>query len=256
MAPVSNGFLEKSPRRTQVRREPAAPWAHSRPRVPLSSCTSAELDSNGVDLMSGMALATGAGPSIHWKTPAASAVPLTHHRLSPRHSSLTPFLPALSVERLRFVATNKQHCIGHWSQGCLKTSRARFSRMSQKTARTTARKPLSIERKITAALVQAVAKHSKPSGLKGRRGSGDDEQPFTERCFPSARASQTVPVARQDRHLPSLRDLPTLREPVPRTDVQGYPCHRFAIETPLKSPRNVPRSRSATPSSSAVAERR
>ena len=35
-----------------------------------------------------MALATGVGPSIHWKTPAASAVPLTHHHLSPRHSFL------------------------------------------------------------------------------------------------------------------------------------------------------------------------
>ena len=44
---------------------------------------------NGLDLVSGMALATGVGPSTHWnhwKTPAASAVPLTHHRLSPRHS--------------------------------------------------------------------------------------------------------------------------------------------------------------------------
>ena len=46
-----------------------------------------ESSSNGVDLVSGMALATGVGPSIHWKTPAASAVPITHHRLSPRHSS-------------------------------------------------------------------------------------------------------------------------------------------------------------------------
>ncbi|TWU41893.1 hypothetical protein Poly41_01860 [Novipirellula artificiosorum] len=45
MAPVSNDLLEKSPRRSVVRREPVAPLAHRRPGYPLSSCTSAELDS-------------------------------------------------------------------------------------------------------------------------------------------------------------------------------------------------------------------
>ncbi|TWU33687.1 hypothetical protein Poly41_46830 [Novipirellula artificiosorum] len=45
MAPVSNDVLEKSPRRTVVRREPVAPLAHRRPGYPLSSCTSAELHS-------------------------------------------------------------------------------------------------------------------------------------------------------------------------------------------------------------------
>ncbi|TWU39586.1 hypothetical protein Poly41_24410 [Novipirellula artificiosorum] len=45
MAPVSNDLLEKSPRRSVVRREPVAPLAYRRPGYPLSSCTSAELDS-------------------------------------------------------------------------------------------------------------------------------------------------------------------------------------------------------------------
>ena len=51
---------------------------------------------NGVDLVSGMALATGVGFRIRRKTPAASAVPLTHHRLSPRHSGLSRREPRLT----------------------------------------------------------------------------------------------------------------------------------------------------------------
>jgi hypothetical protein len=40
---------------------------------------------NGVDLVSGMALATGASPQKNRETPAASAVPLTEKTLSSRH---------------------------------------------------------------------------------------------------------------------------------------------------------------------------
>ena len=42
----------------------------------LNHATPPELKPNGVDLMSGMALATGDCRYKDWKTPAASAVPL------------------------------------------------------------------------------------------------------------------------------------------------------------------------------------
>ena len=45
MAPVSNDLPEMSPRRTDVRRGQVTPLAYHRPRYPLPSCTSAELDS-------------------------------------------------------------------------------------------------------------------------------------------------------------------------------------------------------------------
>ena len=81
MAPVSN-----------------ACWWRQIASVPLTVPGETESTSNGVDLVSGMALATGVGPSIHWKTPAASAVPLAHHRLSPRHSSCSGSVELLVVQ--------------------------------------------------------------------------------------------------------------------------------------------------------------
>ena len=50
-------------------------WWRRIASVPLTVRGETESSSNGVDLVSGMALATGVGPSTHWKTPAASAVP-------------------------------------------------------------------------------------------------------------------------------------------------------------------------------------
>ena len=45
MAPVSNDLSEMSPQRMDVRRGQVTPLAYHRPRYPLPSCTSAELDS-------------------------------------------------------------------------------------------------------------------------------------------------------------------------------------------------------------------
>ena len=100
MAPVSNNLSKMSPRRTDVRRGLVTPLAYHRPRYPLPSCTSAELDSNGVDLKR---LSRRRVSPRHANCDECRDVRLGEtdlRAISPRHWSLGPFFPACAIYRL------------------------------------------------------------------------------------------------------------------------------------------------------------